>query len=50
MGVAVDTPAAVVYVEERHKNRVLGMDLATGKTDVFATGLNSPIGLAVVHV
>ena len=48
MGVAVDTLAGYVYVEERHKNRVQRVGLADGKAAVFATGLNSPIGLGVV--
>ena len=50
MGVAVDTSSDVVYVEERHKNRVVGLNLTTGHADIFATGLNSPIGLSVVHL
>jgi len=48
MGVAVDANAGYAYVEERHKNRVRRVSLANGDVDVFATGLNSPIGLGVV--
>ena len=48
MGVAVDDDAGYVYVEERHKNQVRRVSLATGAVEVFATGLNSPIGLGVV--
>jgi hypothetical protein len=35
-------------VEERHKNQVQRVSLDSGETQTFATGLNSPIGLAVV--
>jgi DNA-binding beta-propeller fold protein YncE len=48
MGVAVDASLNIVYVEERHKNQVRSMNLSSDISRVFATGLNSPIGLAVV--
>eukprot|EP00940_MAST-03C_sp_MAST-3C-sp2_P000288 g288.t1 len=50
MGVAVDSSdgeRGFVYVEERHKNRVRRVRLSDRETSVFATGLNSPIGIAV---
>ena len=37
-----------VYVEERHRNLIRRLRLSDGKDEVFATGLNSPIGLATV--
>ena len=46
MGVAVDDSA--VYVQERHKNRVQRVLLSSGEANIFATGLNSPIGVAIV--
>jgi len=48
MGVAVDDYAGYVYVEERHKNQVRRVRLSNGDAEIFATGLNSPIGLGVV--
>ena len=48
MGVAVDVVAGYVYVEERHKNQVRRVRLSDGVAEVFASGLNSPIGLGVV--
>jgi hypothetical protein len=47
MGVAVDVHAGFAYVEERHKNWVNRVSLSSGKTEVFAEGLNAPIGIAV---
>jgi sugar lactone lactonase YvrE len=47
MGVATD--GNYVYVEERHKNRVRRVNLSNGNTEVFATGLNSPIGLGMAY-
>ena len=49
MGVAVDGYSGYVCVEERHKNPVRRVSLSNGKVNVFATGLKSPIGLAVVE-
>jgi hypothetical protein len=47
MGVAVDIPSGFIYVEERHKNWVKSISLSDGKAEVFAQGLNAPIGIAV---
>ena len=47
MGVATD--GNYVYVEERHKNRVRRVNLSNGNAEVFATGLNSPIGLGIAY-
>lgn len=52
MGVAADPAAGRVYVGQRHKNEVLGVDLATNRTSVVSHSdtvpFNSPIGLACV--
>ena len=48
MGVAYDDAYNTVYVEERHKNRIQSFDLDSGESKVFATELNSPIGIAIL--
>ena len=48
MGVAVDVGGGYVYVGERGKDRVWRVALASdGAPQVFASALNSPIGLSV---
>ena len=44
-GVAVG--GGYAFVTERRKNRVRRVRLSDGKDEVFASGLNSPFGLAV---